>query len=148
MEHSRQYILSVDQSTQGTKAMVFDADGRMLCRRDLPHRQIVDGRGWVEHDLSEIWENTKGAVRAAVEAVGIAPREIAAMGISNQRETVAAWNRRTGEPVHNAIVWQCARGEEICAEIKKRGYGDLVKARTGLDLSPYFSASKLAWLLQ
>ena len=148
MEHSRQYILSVDQSTQGTKAMVFDADGRMLCRRDLPHRQIVDGRGWVEHDLSEIWENTKGAVRAAVEAVGIAPREIAAMGISNQRETVAAWNRRTGEPVHNAIVWQCARGEEICTEIKKRGYGDLVKARTGLDLSPYFSASKLAWLLQ
>ena len=148
MEHSRQYILAVDQSTQGTKAMIFDADGRMLCRRDLPHRQIVDGRGWVEHDLMEIWENTKAAVRAAVEATGLSSREIAAMGISNQRETVAAWNRRTGEPVYNAIVWQCARGEGICAKIKAQGDGDLVKAHTGLDLSPYFSASKLAWILQ
>lgn len=148
MGYIKMYMLSVDQSTQGTKALIFDRSGRMVVRHDMPHRQIIDENGWVEHDLEEIWENTKEAVRSALKKAGIAPEQIAGMGISNQRETVAAWNRKTGKPIYHGIVWQCPRGEVICGGIKAQGYSRMIKERTGLELSPYFSASKLAWLLQ
>lgn len=148
MGYIKMYMLSVDQSTQGTKALIFDRSGRMVVRHDMPHRQIIDENGWVEHDLEEIWENTKEAVQSALKKAGIAPEQIAGMGISNQRETVAAWNRKTGKPIYHGIVWQCPRGEVICGGIKAQGYARMIKERTGLELSPYFSASKLAWLLQ
>lgn len=141
-------MLSVDQSTQGTKALLFDQSGKIIRRFDLQHRQIVDENGWVEHDLEEIWENTKAVVKGVIEEAGILPEQIAGMGISNQRETVAAWDRETGRPVFHGIVWQCPRGEQICGEIRARGYAGMIKDRTGLELSPYFSASKMAWILQ
>lgn len=148
MEDKRKYMLSVDQSTQGTKALLFDREGRLLMRRDMAHRQIINEKGWVEHDLEEIWENTKLAVKGVLEEAGIGWEELAGMGISNQRETIGAWDRISGKPVYHGIVWQCARGEEICAKVRKQGKAELVRERTGLALSPYFSAAKLAWIFE
>ena len=141
-------VLSVDQSTQGTKALLFDQAGRMIARADLPHRQIINGAGWVSHDPEEIYRNTLKAVRMAAEKAGIAPGDIACMGISNQRETTAAWEQETGRPVCDAIVWQCARAADVCAEVEKTGIGGLVRERTGIPVSPYFPAAKMAWILR
>nr|AHF25963.1 carbohydrate kinase, FGGY-like protein [uncultured bacterium Contigcl_1556] len=142
------YVLSVDQSTQGTKAMIFDEWGRMLNRADLPHKQIVNDLGWVSHDPEEIYRNTLKVVRLAAEKAGIDPAGIACMGISNQRETTVAWDKNTGKPVCDAIVWQCARAVDVCAEVEKTGIGDLVREHTGIPISPYFPAAKMAWILQ
>lgn len=142
------YILGIDQSTQGTKALLFREDGHLLCRTDLPHKQLVNDCGWVEHDLKEIYKNTIQVVKDLVEKAGISKSELAAVGISNQRETAVCWNKKTGEPVYNAIVWQCARGAEICERIEKAGYANIIKERTGIPLSPYFSAAKLAWIFE
>lgn len=140
------YILSVDQSTQGTKAMLFDEQALLVARADRPHRQIVDEKGWVEHDLQEILMNTLLTCADVIVKAGISKDDIAAMGISNQRETVAAWDRETGEPLYHAIVWQCSRAAELCQEWESRA--DEVKAKTGLMLSPYFSAPKMVWMLR
>lgn len=142
------YVLGIDQSTQGTKALLFGEDGKLLERSDLPHRQIIDGRGWVEHDLKEIYANTVQVVKNLVEKAGIDKRELKAVGISNQRETAACWNKETGEPVYNAIVWQCARGAAICERIEASGAAQMIQSRTGIPLSPYFSAAKLAWIFE
>lgn len=144
----QKYILSVDQSTQGTKALLFDPDGGLLCRSDLPHRQIVSHAGWVSHDLSEIYHNTVQAVRDVVEKSGIDKSQIAGMGISNQRETAAAWYRDSGDPAAHAIVWQCSRAKDICARIENQEHTELVRTRTGIPLSPYFPASKYTWFLE
>ena len=144
----KKYVLSVDQSTQGTKALIFDPEGKILARADLPHRQMVNEKGWVEHDPEEIWQNTLLVIRQATEKAGIGKEELAVMGISNQRETSLCWNRRTGKPVCNAVVWQCARGAGICAELEEQGWAETVKKKTGLPLSPYFPAAKLAWILR
>ncbi len=142
------YILSIDQSTQGTKALLFDEAGALLCRADRPHRQIVDNRGWVEHDPEEILRNTVQVAKDVAEKAGIDKANIAALGLSNQRETSVAWDRATGKPVYNAVVWQCARGAAICEALEKRGCGEAVRAKTGIPLSPYFPAAKLAWIMQ
>lgn len=142
------YVLAVDQSTQGTKGLLFDGEGKLVVRCDRPHAQIVDGRGWVEHDPEEICRNTLAVVHDVLEQSGIDKKRIAAFGISNQRETVVAWNRKTAKPVCNAIVWQCSRGAEICRRLDRGGFGDRVKSATGLPLSPYFSAAKLAWIME
>ena len=144
----KKYVLSVDQSTQGTKAMIFDEAGGMLARADLPHRQIVNGAGWVSHDPEEIFRNTLQVAGLAAEKAGVDPAEIVCMGISNQRETTVAWDRVTGKPVCDAIVWQCARATEVCAEIEKTGIGEAVRERTGIPISPYFPAAKMAWILR
>ena len=115
-----QFILSIDQSTQGTKAMLFNAAGRLTARADRPHRQYVDERGWVSHDLDEIYANVLAVCRDVVKKAGIDPVQIAAFGISNQRETVAAWDKADGTPVGQAIVWQCARAKEICDALGAR----------------------------
>lgn len=142
------YIIGIDQSTQGTKAMLFDGAGKLLLRTDKSHAQLIDERGWVEHDPDEIYANTIEVVRQLLEKSGIDRNEVKALGISNQRETAMAWNRKTGKPVYNAIVWQCARGAAICERLSKKGAAELVKEHTGLQLSPYFSAAKLAWILE
>ena len=142
------YVLSVDQSTQGTKALILDEKGSPLARADLPHRQIINDRGWVSHDPEEIFANVLKTARMAAEKAGIDPRDIACMGISNQRETSAAWDRQTGRPVCDAIVWQCARAADVCAAVEKTGIGAAVKDRTGIPISPYFPAAKLAWILR
>lgn len=142
------YVLGIDQSTQGTKALLFDEEGKLLCRSDLSHKQIVDSRGWVEHDLEEIYKNTIQVVRNLVERAGIDKSELSVLGISNQRETAACWEKETGKPVYNAIVWQCARGAAICDELEQKGVAPMIRERTGLQLSPYFSAAKLAWIFR
>ena len=142
------YVLSVDQSTQGTKALLFDEAGKLIHRADRPHRQITNESGWVEHDPEEIWRNTLQVVRDVTEKAGIDRNEIAVMGISNQRETTVCWDRATGKPVCNAVVWQCARAAELCENIEKAGFGKPVQQKTGIPLSPYFPAAKLAWILQ
>ena len=141
-------ILSIDQSTSGTKALLFDKDGNLLGRADLPHRQIIPQGGWVEHDPEEIYQNTLGVVKLLLEKTGIPSSEIAALGISNQRETVLAWDRTTGKPVYNAVVWQCSRAQTLCRRLNDDPRAKLVSQKTGLNLSPYFSAAKLCWILE
>ena len=140
------YILSVDQSTQGTKGLLFDENGILTERADRPHAQLINDRGWVEHDPVEILKNTLAVCRDVVEKAAVSTKDILAFGISNQRETAVAWNRRTGEPVYPAIVWQCARAAEICE--RHRGEAEMIRTKTGITLSPYFPASKLAWIME
>ncbi len=142
------YVIGLDQSTQGTKALLFDEQGNSLLRVDKSHQQIIDSRGWVEHDPLEIYQNVLALLKELLVRTNVSAADIIAIGISNQRETAVAWDRRTGLPVYNAIVWQCARGEEICRELAAQGAETLVRQRTGLPLSPYFSAAKLAWILR
>jgi glycerol kinase len=143
----REYVLAVDQSTQGTKGLLFNKKGQLVSRYDVPHRQIIVNSNWVEHSPEEIYKNTLTAVQLVVEKAGIDKNDIACAGISNQRETAMVWDRTTGKPPYNAIVWQCSRAEKICEEIIANGYSSLIKDRTGLPLSPYFSAAKIKWIL-
>lgn len=140
-----QYILGIDQSTQGTKAILVDEDGKMIGRADKSHRQLVNECGWVSHDLEEIYANVISVVKEVTERCGIEKSQIRAVGISNQRETTAAWDK-DGNPLADAIVWQCARAKEIARDVQEH-YGDIVKERTGLAPSPYFPAAKMAWFL-
>lgn len=126
--------------------MLFDAAGQLTARVDRAHRQYVNEKGWVSHDLDEILSNTLAVARDVLAKADVRPEQIVAVGISNQRETVAAWNRTTGEPVGKAIVWQCARAKDICEKLT--AHADTVQQKTGIPLSPYFSAPKMAWILQ
>lgn len=144
---TRPYILALDQGTTSSRAMVFDARGRVrgLGQRPLP--QIYPRPGWVEHDPEAIWETQMAAAAEALAAAALRPADLAAVGIANQRETTIVWDRRTGRPVHHAIVWQCRRTAEHCVALEADGWGPAVAERTGLRLDPYFSATKVAWLL-
>ena len=144
----KQYLLSVDQSTQGTKALLFDQEGNLICRGDRPHRQIINDAGWVSHDLNEIYSNTLKVVRDVIEKAGIRREQVAGLGISNQRETSAVWDRTDGHPLADAIVWQCSRAKDICARVEESGKAEWVRRTTGINLSPYFPASKLAWFME
>lgn len=139
------YVLGIDQSTQGTKVLVLDAQGKIAGMASRPHRQIISPEGWVSHDLDEIYRNVIICVKDAVAAAGIDPGEVAGVGISNQRETTAIWHR-DGTPYAHAVVWQCARA----ADIAQRHAADaaLIQERTGLRLSPFYPAAKLQWLME
>lgn len=141
-------ILSIDQSTQGTKGLVWAPDGTLLGREDMPHEQLIDAHGWVSHDLDEIWKNVKRVVTGALKKANAAPEMVAVIGISNQRETACCWDRRTGRPLCKAIVWQCARAAQITARMKNDGWAAIARKKTGLPLSPYFSAPKYRWMLE
>ena len=140
------YIISIDQSTQGTKALLFDRDGMLLQRKDLPHKQIINEKGWVSHDPEEIYQNTVQVVKNLVEESGISKESVKGIGISNQRETSLIWEKKTGKALANAVVWQCARAAEICRRVEQIGAAEMIRQKTGLALSPYFPASKLTWL--
>lgn len=140
------YIISIDQSTQGTKALLFDRQGKLLQREDLPHRQKVNEKGWVSHDPEEIYRNVIKTVKKLIENSGIDRKLIKGIGISNQRETSLIWDKYTGKPVADAVVWQCSRAAEICERVKKAGISERISEKTGLKLSPYFPAAKFAWL--
>lgn len=140
------YIISIDQSTQGTKALLFNQEGVLLQRNDLPHRQIVNEKGWVSHDPEEIYQNTVQVVKNLVEESGISKESVKGIGISNQRETSLIWEKKTGKALENAVVWQCARAAEICRRVEQIGAAEMIRQKTGLALSPYFPASKLTWL--
>jgi glycerol kinase len=145
---SNRYVLGIDQSTQGTKALLFDINGKLIERCDLSHKQIVNEQGWVSHDGTEIYNNILALIPMLVEKAAIDKSEIACIGISNQRETSIAWDKQTGNPVDNAIVWQCARAKAISDRLKDEGYASLIKEKTGMTLSPYFPAAKIAWILE
>ena len=140
------YILSIDQSTSGTKALLLDRNGLLLGRADLPHQQKVNDRGWVSHDPIEIYENTIAAAKKLIVAHNADASQIAAIGISNQRETSLIWDRETGEPVADAVVWQCGRAQPICDRLD--AHAETIRKKTGLRLSPYFPAAKWAWILE
>lgn len=143
----RKYILAIDQGTTGTTAIIFDSNGRPVCRGYQEFAQYYPQPGWVEHDPAEIWEATVGAIQEALYGP-IRADEIAAIGITNQRETTVVWNRLTGQPEGMAVVWQCRRTASMCQRLKDEGYSDLFRCKTGLVLDPYFSGTKMAWLLE
>ena len=142
------YIVSIDQSTQATKAVLFDHAGRPVGRVTRAHRQIYPSPGLVEHDPEEILANAKASLLELVGGCGVRADSLAALAITNQRETILAWDAESGRPVCNAIVWQDGRGAELCESLAASGLGAAVRAKTGLRLDPYFSASKLAWIVR
>ncbi|HWA27983.1 MAG TPA: glycerol kinase GlpK [Lacunisphaera sp.] len=141
-------FLALDQSTSATKALLFDATGRALDRESRDHQQHYPQPGWVEHNAEEIWQNTLTVVRGLLARQASRVGEIAALSITNQRETIVVFERGTGRPLHRAIVWQCRRGDEFCAAHAAAGREPMLHAKTGLKLDAYFSASKLQWLVR
>ncbi len=141
------YVGSIDQGTTSTRFMIFDEEGNAVSSSQREHRQIYPRPGWVEHDAEEIWNNTALLIKDALEKAGIEGSSLSAIGITNQRETVVPFSRTTGRPVYNAIVWQDLRGEAYLEELRKNVDEDEIRKRTGLLYSPYFSASKIRWLL-
>jgi glycerol kinase len=141
-------ILAIDQGTTGTTCLVFDRQGKVAGRAYSEFRQHFPRPGWVEHDANEIWNVTRRVASEAIGNAGATGADLAGIGITNQRETVVAWDRRTGEPVHNALVWQDRRTAARCEELREAGHTDLVRERTGLVIDPYFSGTKLEWLVR
>jgi glycerol kinase len=141
-------ILAIDQGTTGTTCLVFDGAGELIGRASEEFPQYFPEPGWVEHDLDEIWSVTHAVAGAALQDAGAVPGELEAIGITNQRETVCVWDPSTGRPLHRAIVWQDRRTAKRCDELCAAGYEQMVRSKTGLVLDPYFSATKIEWLLQ
>jgi glycerol kinase len=139
------HILAIDQGTTGSRAFIFDLKGRVVASAYREFRQYFPGPGWVEHDAEEIWTSCETVIKKAIVKAGIGAEEIAGIGITNQRETTVLWDRKTGRPVHRAIVWQCRRTADLCRRLKR--HEPFLKRRTGLVLDPYFSGTKIRWLL-
>jgi len=142
------YVAAIDQGTTGTRCMIFDHDGRVVASDYEEHRQILPRAGWVEHDPLEVWAKTQKVVRTAMDMGHLHPADVSALGIANQRETTVVWDRRSGEPLYNAIVWQCTRTDAQCQRLIDAGLEPLIRERTGLRVATYFSATKLMWLLE
>ncbi|MFH1809136.1 MAG: glycerol kinase GlpK [Pseudomonadota bacterium] len=145
---AEKFILAIDQGTTTTTLLLVDAQLRLRARQGREFKQIFPKPGWVEHDLDEIWACVEQQVPALLSAAGVDATQIAGIGITNQRETTGLWRRDNGVPVHNAIVWQCRRTAELCHSLKEQGLESLYRERTGLVLDPYFSGTKLRWLLE
>ena len=141
------YVAAIDQGTTSTRCMIFDHAGSVICFDQREHEQIYPKPGWVEHNPDEIWERTQGVIRGALQKGHIDVKEIAAVGITNQRETAVVWNRKTGRPVYNAIVWQDTRTDQICNALAADGGQDRFRAKVGLPLATYFSGPKIRWIL-
>ena len=142
-----EYILALDQGTTSSRAILFDRQGQPVASAGHPIRQIYPQSGWVEHDPQEIWRSQLTSAREALAAAGVRASQVAAIGIANQRETTILWDRQTGEPLTNAIVWQCRRTAPLCQELKARGLEPSFRQKTGLVIDPYFSGTKVAWIL-
>ena len=141
------YVVALDQGTTSSRAILFNRAGEIVSRAQYPFRQIYPQPGWVEHDPMEIWATEKRALAEAVDTAHIDPKQIAAVGITNQRETTILWDKATGRPVYNAIVWQCRRTAAICDQLKERGLSEAVTEKTGLLIDAYFSGTKIKWIL-
>jgi glycerol kinase len=142
-----EYVLALDQGTTSSRAILFDRQGQPVASAGHPIRQIYPQSGWVEHDPQEIWESQLASAREVLEATDVRASQVAAIGITNQRETTILWDRQTGEPLANAIVWQCRRTAPLCQELKARGLEPSFRQKTGLVIDPYFSGTKVAWML-
>ncbi len=147
MNTPEKYILTIDQSTSATKVILFDKGGKPVDRITIPHQQFYPSPGFVEHDPVEIFNNSCEAIIKVMSNNQIQAKELASIAITNQRETAMIWDKDTGNPVANAAVWQCQRGSKYCRELRENGYGKLVSDKTGLIIDPYFSASKLHWIM-
>ena len=141
------YVLAIDQGTTSSRAILFNEALTPVATEQEEFPQIFPQPGWVEHDPADLWTTTAATCRAVIERAGIDAAKIASIGITNQRETTVVWNRETGKPVHNAIVWQDRRTAAFCEELRATGHGEMVSDRTGLLLDPYFSGTKLKWIL-
>lgn len=144
---AHKYVVAIDQGTSSTRIVIVDHAGKVVAKASREHRQIYPHPGWVEHDPLEIWSHIEEALPDLITSVTLDMREIAGIGITNQRETTVVWDRRTGEPVYNAIVWQCRRTAPLCAQLREEGLDAKIREKTGLLLDPYFSATKVRWLL-
>jgi glycerol kinase len=142
------YVAALDQGTTSTRCMIFDHGGNVVAVEQLEHEQIYPQPGWVEHDPKEIWQRSQAVMDAAAEKVSGGASAVGALGITNQRETTVVWDRNTGEPVYNAIVWQDTRTDKICAELEKDGGQDRFRAKNGLPIATYFSGPKVRWILE
>lgn len=143
----KRYVAAIDQGTTSTRCMIFDDAGAVVASDQREHAQIYPQPGWVEHDPEEIWQRTQEVVRGAMESSGLQREQIAAVGVTNQRETTVVWDRRTGKPVHNAIVWQDTRTDALVNALAREGGQDRFRSRTGLPLATYFSGPKIRWIL-
>ncbi len=141
------YLLALDQGTSSSRSIVFDRQGHIVAMAQREFRQIYPQPGWVEHDPEEIWQTQLDTARQALANAGLTAKDIGAIGITNQRETTVVWNRHTGRPIHNAIVWQDRRGEPLCAQLRAHGHEDQIRRSTGLVVDAYFSATKIRWIL-
>ncbi|MBG9388572.1 glycerol kinase GlpK [Caenimonas aquaedulcis] len=142
------YLLALDQGTSSSRSIVFDEGGQVVAQAQQELPQIYPQPGWVEHDPMEIWRGQLATAQEAIAKAGLAVGDIQALGITNQRETTVIWNRKTGRPIHHAIVWQDRRGEPTCARLREQGHAQLIQSRTGLLIDSYFSATKIQWLLE
>ncbi|WP_159975778.1 glycerol kinase GlpK [Roseobacter cerasinus] len=141
------HILAIDQGTTSSRAIVFDGGMKIVASAQEEFQQHFPNSGWVEHDPGDLWSTTAGTCRAAIEKAGLGPDDIAAIGITNQRETVVLWEKATGKPIHNAIVWQDRRTADYCRELREAGHHKMITEKTGLLADPYFSSTKLKWIL-
>lgn len=141
------YLMALDAGTTSTRAIIFNKKGQIVKTSQKEFRQIYPNPGWVEHDAMEIWGAQSGVTREVIETSGIMPNQIAAMGIANQRETTVVWEKKSGKPVYNAIVWQCRRTADFCKKLKNTEWKEVIRKKTGLVIDAYFSASKIAWIL-
>ncbi|HEU4744197.1 MAG TPA: FGGY family carbohydrate kinase, partial [Anaerolineales bacterium] len=141
------YIAAIDQGTTSTRCMIFDHGGNVMAVDQKEHRQIYPRPGWVEHDALEIWQMTQDVVDGALQKGSISARDVLAVGITNQRETTVVWDKETGKPIHNAIVWQDTRTDSIINELARDRGQDRFRAKTGLPLATYFSGPKVKWIL-
>ncbi|NEA30799.1 glycerol kinase GlpK [Streptomyces sp. SID13031] len=142
------FVGAVDQGTTSTRFMIFDHSGNEVGKHQLEHSQILPQAGWVEHNPVEIWERTSSVIRTALNAQGLHASDLAALGITNQRETAVVWNRKTGRPYYNAIVWQDTRTDRIASALEREGKGDVIRQKAGLPPATYFSAGKVQWILE
>ncbi len=142
------FVAAIDQGTTSTRAMIFDHSGREVGRHQLEHEQLLPRAGWVEHNPVEIWERTVSVLATALNNTKLGAGDLAALGITNQRETALVWDRRTGRPLYNAIVWQDTRTDRIAAALDRDGRGDVIRRKAGLPPATYFSAGKLQWILE
>ncbi|CAG0945353.1 partial glycerol kinase, partial [Gammaproteobacteria bacterium] len=143
---TKDFLLALDQGTSSSRSIVFDRQGRIVAMAQREFRQIYPQPGWVEHDPKEIWTTQLATAQEALAKAGVTAQQIASIGITNQRETTLVWNRRTGEPIYNAIVWQDRRAEPTCAALRERGLEPLFREKTGLIIDAYFSGTKLKWI--
>lgn len=141
------YILAIDQGTTSSRALIFNTEGKQLGLGQQEFKQHFPANGWVEHDAGEIWDTSVQSIRKALQQAGISASDVSCIGITNQRETTVVWDRKTGAPIHRAIVWQDRRTSEFCQELRNRNLEALIQDKTGLLIDPYFSATKLRWIL-
>ena len=142
-----EFVASIDQGTTSTRCMIFDRDGAEVGRHQLEHEQILPQAGWVEHNPIEIWERTTSVLMSTLNATNMSSKDVVALGITNQRETTLVWNRHTGRPYYNAIVWQDTRTDRIASALDRDGRGDVIRHKAGLPPATYFAGGKLQWIL-